>query len=119
MASFPSKEQLNNLATEVKLHLEQTHKSDCEYMHNLMVETFTNTLKSKKSDYYSHTDIDLDKISNWSNIKMPNCKFGSFTEPIENVLASSGVEFRISNYSSYKPFMTYDKLNKTLTIHPK
>ena len=119
MTSFPTKEQLNNLTTEVKLHLAQAHKSDCEYMHSLMVETFTNALKSKSSDNYSHTDINPDKISNWVNMKMPNCKFGPAHEPIENVLAFSGVELRVSNYSSHKPFMTYDKLNKTLTIHPK
>jgi hypothetical protein len=36
---------------------------------------------------------------------------------LKKFLASSGVELHISKYSNYKPFMTYDKLRKNLTIY--
>lgn len=118
MASFPSKEQLEKLSIDVKLHQEQIVKSDCDYMWSLMAETFSQALKSTTSPY-EHTDIDKNKINDWSNMKMVDCKFGPTNQPIENVLASSGIELYICKYSNNKPFMTYDKLRKTLTIYPK
>jgi hypothetical protein len=119
MSSFPSKEQLEKLSNDTKLYQEQMVKTDCDYMLSLMAETFSKALKSKKSELMTHTEIDVNKVSNWSNIRMGACKFGPTNEPIEKVLASSGVELFVTNLSNIKPFMSYDKLRKTFYVHPR
>jgi hypothetical protein len=54
-----------------------------------MVETFSQPSQSKKSTTspYKHTDIDINKINDWSNMKMTDCKVRPANEPIEKVFS--------------------------------
>ena len=119
MNQFPTKEQINKMASESKKYQDKTDKADCEYMWSLMCETFDQAYKSDPAKFYSHTEIDKDKINNWFNIRMTNCKFGVANEPVENILEPLGVKLIVNNYSTTKPFMSYNKLDKTFYIHPR
>lgn len=119
MNTFPSKDQIEKLSSDAKKYQEQTDSADCEYMRELMAETFAHALKSDKSKFFSHTDIDTDKINNWINMRMTNCRFGSANEPVEKILEPLGVKLLVNNYSTSNPFMSYNKLDKTFYIYPR
>lgn len=118
MNLIPTKEQIDKLASDVKQYQDNINKADCEYMYNLICETFTQALKSNSSKLYAHTDIDKNAMNNWANMRMENCRFGPGNEPIEQILKSAGVKLHVTSSTS-RPMMSYNKLDKILIICPK
>lgn len=119
MQPFPTKEQLDKLSNDTLKHEDQMNKSDCDYMLNLISKILNESLNSNNSRRTIFEDIDSDKINNWSNMKMLECKFGKNNQSVEKILESYGVEFDVCKKTMSKPFMEYNKLHKKITIYPK
>jgi hypothetical protein len=119
MQTFPTKEQLDKLSNDILKNEEQMNKSDCDYMMSLMSKILNESLNSNKLRRSIYEDIDSNKINNWSNMKMSECKFGKNNQSVEKVLESHGVEFDVCTSTTAKPFMEYNKLRKKIIIFPK
>ena len=63
MDRLPSLDEINKLTNDYKLNQEKLNKSDCEYMMNLIVETFDKA-KKLKSDEIVSTNINEKKLYN-------------------------------------------------------
>jgi hypothetical protein len=116
MDRLPSLDVINKLSNDCKLNEEKNNKSDCEYMMNLIVETFDKAKKSNSTIIVS-TNINESKLYNVLNSKMTNCKFGPNNESINTILKSKDVNISyIKNYYNDGFCISYDKLSKKLFI---
>jgi hypothetical protein len=115
MDRLPSLDEINKLTNDYKLNQEKLNKSDCEYMMNLIVETFDKA-KKLKSDEIVSTNINEKKLYNISNTRMKNCKFGPNNESIDAILKSKGVDLLYTKYYYNIPGITYNKLTKVVVI---
>lgn len=119
--SLPSKEQLDKIAKDtiekMEIIKQQSHKSDCEYMWSLMVETLNKAVTSNNllSHPFIHTDINQRKLSDTSASRIKLCNVGPTNEPIEKLLEPLGVKLYIPGYQ-ITSFISYDKSTKTLRI---
>ena len=116
MDRLPSIDVINKLSNDYKLNQEKNNKSDCEYMMNLIVETFDKA-KESNSNVIVSISINESKLYNVLNSKMSNCKFGPNNESITTILKSRDVNISyIKNYYNVGSGISYDKSIKKLFI---